>query len=226
MGLHALHQFSNDAPDDPIPPEKIAQNKEDDALVESWKEYEARNNRAKEATASAKAVSGSAKAAKDAAKKAKEGYAQCCHAVWLRYKSQGTKDMGFCNKLKQLGIPMSRSTAYRVMGTYFPEDFPKPQPRKSRLKPEPTSSQGLTSETKSESSNLPAADAPPPMDLPGMLQWSDGTFKPLLEQVCAPLLVPARAALVRQLFNTIAGYVLPPEAAFVFVGGKPGRPAK
>lgn len=222
MALHVLHQFTNDAPDDPIPPEKIAQNKEDDALFESWTEYEAAKQRAKAAKQSAKEV-------QEIEKEAEKQYADRCHAVWLRYKSQGKKNKGFHNKLKQLGIPKSRSTAYRVMGKYFPDDFPKAQPRKpreSRPKPEPTSSQGLTSETKSESSGLPAADAPPPTDLPGMLHWADGAVKPLLEQVCAPLPVPARTALVRQLCNRIAGYVLPPEEAFVFVGRKPGRPAK
>ncbi|MFI5116869.1 MAG: hypothetical protein ACHP8B_09240 [Terriglobales bacterium] len=204
-----LHQFSNDAPDDPIPPEAITRNKEDDALVQSWRDYDDVKQRAKAAKQSAKAV-------QEAEKEAEKQYADKCHTVWLRYKSQGKKNKGFHHKLKQLAIPMSRSTAYRVMGKYFPDDFPKAQPRKrreSRPKPEPTSCQGLTSETKSESSGLPAADAPPPTDLPGMLHWSDGAVKPLLEQVCAPLLVPARAALVRQLCNRIAGYVLPPEEA-------------
>lgn len=223
MGLHVLHQFSNDAPDDPIPPEKIAQSKEDDALVGSWKEYEALNNLAKEATASAKAVSGSAKAAKDAAKKAEEEYAQCCHTVWLRYRAQGKKNKGFTNALTKLGIGKSRSTAYRVLGRYFPGDFP---PRKPRPKPAPASSQGLTNGTKSKSPDLLTADAEPPTNLEGLLSWGEGAVKPLLQQVCASLPAPARAALVRQWFNTIAGYVLPAEDAFVSVGRKPGPRTK
>jgi len=226
MALHPLHQFSNDAPDDPISRTAATQDKENEALVESWREYEALHHRAKAAKQSAKDAHGSAKEAQEAARKAEEQYAHTCHTVWLRYKSQGKKNLGFSKQLTKLGIGKSRSTAYRVLRKYFPGDFSPPKPRQPRPKPEPTSSQGLTSETKSESSGLPAADAPPPTDLPGMLHWSDGAVKPLLEQVCAPLPDPDRAALVRQLCNRIAGYVLLPEEAFVFVGRKPGRPAK
>jgi len=226
MALHALHQFTNDAPDDPIAPEKIAQNKEDDALVESWTEYQAAKQRAKTAKQSAKDAHGSAKEAGEAAKKAEEQYAHTCHTIWLRYRAQGKKNKGFTNALTKLGIGKSRSTAYRVLGKYFPSDFPPPEPRQPGPKPEPTSSQGLTSETKSESSGLPAADAEPPTNLEGLLSWGEGAVKPLLELVCASLPAPKRAALVRQWFNAIAAYVLPPEEAFVSVGRKPGRPAK
>lgn len=166
MALHALHQFSNDAPDDPISRTAATQDKEDEALVQSWREYEALHQQAKAAKQSAKDAHGTAK-------EAEEQYARTCHTVWLRYKSQGKKNLGFSNQLTKLNIGKSRSTAYRVLHKYFPDDFPERKPRTDRRKPEPASSQGLTGETKSESPALPTADTEPPTNLEGLLSWAE-----------------------------------------------------
>ena len=101
------------------------------------------------------------------------------------------------------------------MGKHFPQDFPK--------RPRPTTSTSLQRAAKSPKAHLPAADAEPPSNLEGLLLWSEGAVKPLLEQVCQGMPEAERVAALKQWFTAVAKYVLPDQLGYVTVGQRPGR---
>jgi hypothetical protein len=59
-------------------------------------------------------------------------------------------------------------------------------------------------------------------DFGTLLEWSETTVRPRLEQVCQVLDEKQKAAELKKWFSAIAAYVLPGELGYVTVGKKPG----
>ena len=165
-----------------------------------------------------------------------QAFATKARDLWQRYNAQGRRTgkkgpRGIRAKLKELEIP--EKTARKAVKKCFPNFFTltaAQQAAKAKRKAqaeakrqaEKAANEHYVSDFVPDGNEVGLPHTDVPKDFGELLAWSEGTVRPLLEQVCQPLDEKHRLSELKRFFTAVAAYVVPAEICYVSVGKRPG----